>query len=135
MAKAACTVEFRHSKHGPSAILFDQYGHSINARNYPKGYKFTAKEKAAAKRSLMKGCGELSKRPNLKGAPRRPRRNDALDTVHTMTMKDGTVVTTTWHNTRGAASSRIAKPRYATFRKVFHEPRGSLGPYRAVTWS
>lgn len=53
---------------------------------------------------------------------------------HRYTMKDGTVVTTTWHESRVAANRRIKKPAVATFRKVFHEPRSALGPYRAVTW-
>lgn len=59
--------------------------------------------------------------------------NDAIDTVHTMTMRDGTVVTTTWHNTRREANARIAAPAVASFRKVF--PGGVLGKFRAVTWS
>ena len=58
--------------------------------------------------------------------------NEAINTVHTMTMRDGTVVTTTWHNTKAVAKARIAAPTSATFRKVF--PGGCLGAYRAVTW-
>ena len=59
--------------------------------------------------------------------------NDAIDSVHTMTMTDGTVVTTTWHNTKREALARIAAPTVAAFRKVL--PGGVLGAYRAVTWS
>lgn len=51
-----CTVEFRHSKYGPSAILFNQYGQSINSINYPKGSRLSATEKARARRQLMKSC-------------------------------------------------------------------------------
>jgi hypothetical protein len=57
----------------------------------------------------------------------------AIDSVHTMTMADGTVVTTTWHDTRAQANTRIAQPAAATFRKVF--PCGILGNFRAVTWT
>lgn len=58
--------------------------------------------------------------------------NKAIDTVHTMTMKDGTIVTTTWHDTIEQANARIAAPLVASFRKVF--PCGILGAFRAVTW-
>lgn len=58
--------------------------------------------------------------------------NNAIDTVHTMTMSDGTVVTTTWHNTRREANARINAVAGATFRKVF--PCGILGAFRAVSW-
>lgn len=54
---------------------------------------------------------------------------------HPFTHKDGTVVTTTWHDTRRDALFRIATPKTATFRKVFHEKHNILGAYRAVTWS
>ncbi len=57
----------------------------------------------------------------------------AIETVHTMTMRDGTVVTTTWHDTRAAAAARIAEPAIASWRKVL--PGGCLGAFRAVTWS
>jgi hypothetical protein len=62
MARAKCTVEFRTSKHGPSAILFDAFGNSINAMNYPRGTQLSTKERARARRTLMKGCAELSRR-------------------------------------------------------------------------
>lgn len=59
--------------------------------------------------------------------------NKAIDTIHTMTMRDGTVVTTTWHDTKAEANERIQAPAVATFRKVFLG--GVLGAFRAVTWS
>lgn len=59
--------------------------------------------------------------------------NKAIDTIHTMTMRDGTVVTTTWHDTKAQANARIAQPEVASFRKVFKG--GVLGNFRAVTWS
>jgi hypothetical protein len=62
--------------------------------------------------------------------------NTAVDAVHTDTMNDGTLVTTTWHDTKAEAMTRIASVKGATFRKVFDErKRGAiLGNFRAVTW-
>lgn len=57
----------------------------------------------------------------------------AIDTGHTMMMSNGTVVTTTWHDTNAEAKARIAQPSVASFRKVF--PGSVLGNFRAVTWS
>lgn len=54
----------------------------------------------------------------------------AIAPVHTMTMRDGTVITTTWNDTHKQAATRIAAP--AVFRKVF--PCGVLGAFRVVTW-
>lgn len=63
--------------------------------------------------------------------------NNAIDAVHTMTMTDGTVVTTTWHDDKASALARINAPSVASFRKVFDErTTGSiLGNFRAVTWT
>ena len=57
----------------------------------------------------------------------------AIDTVHTMALPDGRVITTTWHDTLEEAQARINTPATASFRAVF--PGGVLGLYRAVTWS
>lgn len=57
----------------------------------------------------------------------------AVDCIHTLTMTDGSVVTTTWHDTRDAANARISEPYLASFRQVL--PGGALGAFRAVTWS
>jgi hypothetical protein len=59
--------------------------------------------------------------------------NKAIDTVHTMTLTDGTLVTTTWHDERKDAEARIAAVEGATFRKVFI--CNVLGAFRAVTWT
>jgi hypothetical protein len=60
---AKCHVTFVTSKQrgGPSAILWDRHGHALNAMNYPRDHRFTAKEKARARKSLMKGCAEFSR--------------------------------------------------------------------------
>lgn len=60
--KSTCTVEFITGRGGPAAVLYDRHGHAINAMNYPRGHRFTAKERARARRALMKGCTELSRR-------------------------------------------------------------------------
>jgi hypothetical protein len=60
--KKTCTVAFTASAHGPSAVLYDKRGRSINVMNFPKGHALTAKEKTRARRRLMAGCAELSRR-------------------------------------------------------------------------
>lgn len=61
--KATCTVLFTTAgPTAPNAVLYDRHGHAINAANYPRGFRFTAKEKARIKRKLMAGCAELSRR-------------------------------------------------------------------------
>ncbi|MGH7179886.1 MAG: hypothetical protein ACREJC_21095 [Tepidisphaeraceae bacterium] len=60
MAKAKCHVKFITGRGGPAAILYDQHGRALNAMNYPKGHRFTAKAKTASRRRLMTGCQELA---------------------------------------------------------------------------
>jgi hypothetical protein len=63
MAKAKCHVEFISAtkRGGPAAILWDNRGRALNAMNYPRGHRFTTKEKARARARLMPGCAELSR--------------------------------------------------------------------------
>ena len=62
-SKNTCTVEFvSSSQHGPTAVLFDRQGNSLNVMNFPRGHRLTPKEKARARRHLMTGCAELSRR-------------------------------------------------------------------------
>jgi hypothetical protein len=56
--KPKCTVVFTTSSRGPNAVLFWK-GHSLNAINYPKNHAITAKEKASARKTLMRGCAEM----------------------------------------------------------------------------
>jgi hypothetical protein len=84
--KARCHVTFTPSGKpgGPAAILWDQHGRALNAMNYPRGHKFTAKERARSRQRLMPGCQELASdldrkygaggRGELRGARRRRRR-------------------------------------------------------------
>ena len=58
---AKCHVTFITGKGGPAAVLWDKHGHALNAMNYPRGHKFTAKEKARARKQLMKGCSEFAR--------------------------------------------------------------------------
>jgi hypothetical protein len=62
-----CSVKFQTSRLGPSAVLFDAQGRSINAINYPKGTKLTAKDKERAKKLLQPSCRAL--RRGLSEAP------------------------------------------------------------------
>jgi len=60
--KNTCTVEFTDDKRGPSAVLYDKRGRSINVMNFPKGHQLTAKERTRARKRLMAGCSQLSRR-------------------------------------------------------------------------
>ncbi len=61
--KKTCRVEFiTKPPLGPAAVLYDAKGRAINLRNYPRGHTMTAKDRTQAIKSLMKGCGELSRR-------------------------------------------------------------------------
>jgi hypothetical protein len=55
----------------------------------------------------------------------------ALKDTHTNTWADGTVQTTTWHNTRGAALNRVT----GLNGRVFSSSGGCLGKFRAVSWA
>lgn len=59
----------------------------------------------------------------------------AFEGVHTLSMPDGRVITTTWHNTRAQAKARIKDTmgRDPDYDRVF--PDKVLGNFRAVTWS
>lgn len=61
--RSKCHVTFISGaqRGGPAAILWDKHGHSLNAMNYPRGHRFTAKEKTRARKMLMAGCAELSR--------------------------------------------------------------------------
>jgi hypothetical protein len=59
--KAKCKVTFITGRSGPAAILWDRHGHALNSMNYPKGHRFTAAERARARKSLMAGCAEFSR--------------------------------------------------------------------------
>lgn len=61
MAKAKCTVVFEGGHDRPAAILYARDGRALNAMNYPRGTMLTAKERARARKRLMKGCAELSR--------------------------------------------------------------------------
>jgi hypothetical protein len=60
--KSTCTVTFTASAHGPSAVLYDKRGRSINVMNFPKGHRLTAKDQARARKRLLASCRELSRR-------------------------------------------------------------------------
>ena len=59
----------------------------------------------------------------------------AIDTVHTLKMKDGRVITTTWHDTRAEANKRVKSTAGRDPSKDRVLPGGVLGQFRAVTWS
>jgi len=59
--KARCTVVFRTDRVGPYAMLMSR-GHSINVMNFPSGTVLTRGKKLHARRLLMRGCAELSRR-------------------------------------------------------------------------
>jgi len=69
MTKCHVTFISGRQRGGPAAILWDDRGRALNAMNYPRGHRFTAKEKARARRKLMPGCEELSR--GLSGRRRR----------------------------------------------------------------
>ena len=59
----------------------------------------------------------------------------AIDTVHTLKMSDGRVITTTWHDTKAEANKRI---KNTAGRDPSHDrvlPDKILGNFKAVTWS
>lgn len=58
---AKCHVTFITGRGGPAAILWDRHGHALNAMNYPRGHRFTAKEKSRARKKLMAGCAEMAR--------------------------------------------------------------------------
>jgi hypothetical protein len=60
-----CHVKFTTHRLGPSAVLYDADGHSINTINYPKGTKLSQGKKNKARRTLMKGCSALSRHGSL----------------------------------------------------------------------
>ena len=60
--KATCHVEFRDSRLGVSAILFDRRGRSLNVVNFPRGHAPSTKERTRARRLLMTGCTQLTRR-------------------------------------------------------------------------
>jgi hypothetical protein len=62
-----CSVKFQDSRLGPSAVLFDAQGRSINSINYPRGTKLTAKDKERARKLLQPSCG--ARRRGLSEAP------------------------------------------------------------------
>jgi len=59
----------------------------------------------------------------------------AIDTVHTLKLRDGRVITTTWHDTRAQANDRIKNTpgRDPDYDRVL--PDKILGNFKAVTWS
>lgn len=61
--KVKCHVTFIHAgeRGGPAAILWDQRGHALNVMNYPRDHRFTAQERARARRKLLLSCEELSR--------------------------------------------------------------------------
>lgn len=59
----------------------------------------------------------------------------AIDTVHTLKMSNGRVITTTWHDTRAEANKRVKSTagRDPKYDRVL--PDKVLGNFKAVTWS
>jgi len=60
MSKRKCNVKFQKSRLGPSAVLYDARGRSINLINYPKGTKLTKAKKARARELLCNSGGGLA---------------------------------------------------------------------------
>lgn len=56
----------------------------------------------------------------------------AITSVHTFTMTDGTLIKTTWHDTKAEAKARITSESSASVRSV--HPDNIFGAFRAVTW-
>jgi len=91
---------------------------------------------AANKGSLLKEVQLDDKGRIIKRSHATKKASDkAIDSVHTFKMRDGRVVTTTWHDTKAAANQRIKNTlgRDPSADRVL--PGGTLGRFKAITWS
>lgn len=52
--RTKCKIEYVHTRLGWAALRVDRHGHAVNAINFAKGERLTARKKAAARRKL---CG------------------------------------------------------------------------------
>lgn len=133
----------RKQSHATKSSSSVGYEVSRTALGHTRSAVFTTRQ--AAKKFQAANAGSSLREVELDDSGRIVRSNvahatksnadEAIDTVHTLKMSDGRVITTTWHNTRAEANKRVKNTAGRDPSKDRVLPGSVLGKFKAVTWS